>query len=508
MSSGRDVLRTAQRLTREFDEMAPPIRRTLPGSAYTNTPADFVRDVLRADSATHRETGAAYQFEWLTSIATHDRVVIRTAHGCGKTTTSAWAALWWLVTRPDGLVIALAPTQDRQARGILAREVEKWARVGGIALRRDGYTLHHDANGARLVMLSGAADVGNVEGLHAPSVLLLCDEAKSLTRETLDAVSGALTGEEAKELMVSTPGAPNGAFYDACHDDRGLWQRHHIGAPQSSRVNARWVANRAAQWGEQSPTFAMRVLGEFPADGSGTLFPWGLLHAARGWDPTPPPSRAHAKGTFMGVDVARSLAGDASAVCVVRDGRIIAREKWHESDSMKTTERVLSYVAQYAPTRIRVDASGPGGGVVDRLRQLGRPVEAVYFGGRATEPTRFANWRAEAYHTVRRCLDEKALALPDDNRLAEELAAVEVLYDRSGRLQLVSKDAIRAKIGRSPDDADALALAVASGDPNFGYQGPVELTVGPARFYTTNHPRSRHFRGELPPTGDPLLWQT
>ncbi|MBY0491206.1 MAG: hypothetical protein K2R93_15295 [Gemmatimonadaceae bacterium] len=402
------------------------------------------------------------------------------------------------------MVIALAPTADRQARGILAREVEKWARIGGIDLRRDGYTLNHDANSARLVMLSGMADVGNIEGLHAPAVLLIADEAKSLTVETLDALAGALTGDEARTLMASTPGAAVGAFYDACSDDTGTWVAHHIGAPDSSNVNPKWVQRQAAKWGTSSPSYITRVLGEFVLDGSGQLFPWGLLHASQAWEPVVPPSRHRYRQTTMGVDVARSIAGDASAVVVVKDGRVIHRETWREADSMITTQRVVALVAQFSPQSIRVDASGPGGGVVDRLRQLRYPVEAVYFGGRASEPERLANWRAEAYHTLRSRLDDRSLALPADDRLCEELAALTVLFDRTGRLQLVSKDEVRAKLGRSPDLADALALAVAVGDPNLASLAPVRLSVGPATYFSLSHPSLNRPDG-LVPSGDPVL---
>ena len=422
----------------------------------------------------------------------------------------SWAALWWLTTRTDALVILLAPTADRQGRGIIVREVEVWAKRAGIVLRSDAVGWHLDSTTSRLVVLSGSADIGAIEGQHAPSVLLVADEAKSLTRASLDAVAGALTGEEARVVLASTPGAPSGPFYDACTQLGDAWARHHVPANDSSNVSVRWVTGRQRAWGATSPTYMMRVCGEFPQDGAGTLFPWALLHAARAPIDRVAPSQLEMRGTTMGVDVARSLAGDMSSVCVVRDGQIVKRERWHGADSMRTTEKVISLVVQYRPDVIRVDAAGPGGGVVDRLRDLGYPVQEVHFGGRSREPQRFENWRAEAYHTLRDRLEAGTLRLLDDDRLSEELAAVRITFSRSSRIMLGSKDDIRALIGRSPDDADALALAC-SGEPREGeWRQPTVDSVNVGLFSFFNHGSLTAVENSaiahgLRPCGDPIL---
>lgn len=465
LSSALDGLE--QRVGRLGDEIEP----ASPFGTYRDNPSGFVVEILRGKSATRRSTGEPYQFAWLESIRDHEQTAIRTGHGVGKSAGQSWAALWWMATRAEALVILLAPTSDRQGRGVLQREVARWARRGGITLRSDAVGLHLDVTGSRLVVLSGAADVGAIEGQHAASVLLLADEAKSLTRATLDAVSGALTGDEARTVLASTPGAPSGPFFEACNDERGMWARHYVGADDSSNVNPRWVASRKAAWGESSSTFRMRVAGEFPQDGIGTLFPWSLLHAAREPINRVPLSQLEARGGVMGVDCARSLGGDQSCVYVVRDGVVIGRDRWHSNDTEETVRRVTVLAVRHRPDVIRVDVGGPGGGVADRLRALGYEVEDIHFGNRSREAQRFANWRSEAYHHLRERIECGSLRLPDDDRLSEELAAIRVEWDRSGRLALAPKDEIRALLGRSPDDSDALALAVC-GAPRGEWEPP------------------------------------
>jgi len=56
--------------------------------------------------------------------------------------------------------------------------------------------------------------------------------------------------------------------------------------------------------------------------------------------------------------------------------------------------------------------------------------------------------------------EEELLALPDDQELISELAAVTWTQLASGR-KVTGKDDIKKKLGRSPDKADAVMLLMA-----------------------------------------------
>jgi len=74
---------------------------------------------------------------------------------------------------------------------------------------------------------------------------------------------------------------------------------------------------------------------------------------------------------------------------------------------------------------------------------------------------KFVNKRAEAYWKLREMLDPKSdyeIALPDDNKLRQELCAPNFKVVKSG-IQIESKDSIKDKIGRSPDRADGVVYA-------------------------------------------------
>jgi len=102
-----------------------------------------------------------------------------------------------------------------------------------------------------------------------------------------------------------------------------------------------------------------------------------------------------------------------------------------------------------------------GVGVTDKARVMGLPIMPVNFGRSASQKKRFANLRAECWWRVRELLREGKLALPNDPKLTADLVMPKYMPDQYGRIILESKDDIRARLGRSPDSADSLALTFA-----------------------------------------------
>jgi hypothetical protein len=164
-------------------------------------------------------------------------------------------------------------------------------------------------------------------------------------------------------------------------------------------------------------------------------------------------------GVVLGVDVARSIAGDRNCLATVRGSRVDSLVTWHSTDTMAVVERVVREVVARGPRQIRADVAGVGAGVVDRLRQLGFDVAAVHFGGAPEDGKRFKNRRAELFWLLRERMETGEATLPDDDDLVADLSALRYFFTADGRIQLESKDAVRKRIGRSPDRADAIALA-------------------------------------------------
>jgi hypothetical protein len=121
----------------------------------------------------------------------------------------------------------------------------------------------------------------------------------------------------------------------------------------------------------------------------------------------------------LGVDVAR-VSGGSTVLCH-RRGLLVARLETHDrEDTMQTTARVQTALGEEEGAAAVVDSIGEGGGVVDRLRELGAPVLAYTGAAKSTLRTRdrewgFFNTRSAAYWKLRELLDPAfgaELALP------------------------------------------------------------------------------------------------
>ena len=133
---------------------------------------------------------------------------------------------------------------------------------------------------------------------------------------------------------------------------------------------------------------------------------------------------------------------------------------------------VLMDAAAGAP--VGVDVIGVGASAYDSLAGAGLQAAAINFAAAARDPwteqvyldrtgkLRFINLRAYGYWLAREMLDPAGvdpLALPDDDMLATELRTPRWSLSARG-VQVEAKDDIIARVGHSPDRADALVLAL------------------------------------------------
>ena len=162
---------------------------------------------------------------------------------------------------------------------------------------------------------------------------------------------------------------------------------------------------------------------------------------------------------IMGLDVARF--GDDRTVLVLRAGHRVNRIwRWSTLDLMQTAGRVSEIAAREKPQALFVDGVGVGGGVVDRLRQLGLRVIDVNGGARAGNAARYRNKRAEMWARMRDWLRDVG-EIPDDDELAIDLQAPNYAFDALNRIQIEKKEDMKKRGLMSPDLADALALTFA-----------------------------------------------
>jgi hypothetical protein len=194
----------------------------------------------------------------------------------------------------------------------------------------------------------------------------------------------------------------------------------------------------------------------------------------------------------MGVDSA--MGGDNTAWAVVDELGLIYLEAMQTPDTSMITSHTLYLMRKYGlrPENVLFDQGGCGQAHADRLRQQGyNGIRIINFGTSVTpekkrgttilekrkleDETRSAykNRRVEMYYCLRNLVDPsdgKVFALPKEyTELRRQLMPIPVQQDGEGTLVMppknkVNKDDTRVTmtdlIGCSPDEADAVVLAV------------------------------------------------
>jgi hypothetical protein len=167
----------------------------------------------------------------------------------------------------------------------------------------------------------------------------------------------------------------------------------------------------------------------------------------------------------IGIDPAISD-NDRTAI-IRRKGRLAYNRETHFNlNTMELVGLIRRIIDKDRPSKVCIDCIGIGAGIVDRLLELGYDVvEGVNVARSANDKEKFRNLRAELWHDMREWLSqEMPVQIPDDDELQGDLTSLGYKYDSSARLLIESKDDLRKRGMKSPDNADALALTFYVGD--------------------------------------------
>jgi hypothetical protein len=212
------------------------------------------------------------------------------------------------------------------------------------------------------------------------------------------------------------------------------------------------------------PAAEARVLGRRPTQSVDTVFSteiWNKIHASKyevvqHWP------------VQIGVDVARF--GDDYTVIHARKGFCsLVHDSVNGYDSIAVSKLVhklcwdINRESQF-DTVICVDETGVGGGVIDQLRVMGYNPTPVNSGAKSNFPKEYPNVRSELVFQLAEVCDKYLVDLSRlDSQAIEDIRkqseAVKYKLDTKGRRVIEEKSIVKARINRSPDDLDALALA-------------------------------------------------
>lgn len=158
---------------------------------------------------------------------------------------------------------------------------------------------------------------------------------------------------------------------------------------------------------------------------------------------------------IVSIDVAR-YGDDKTIFYALENNRTMAKETHEKKSTMEVVGRAVLFAQKHGIEWFCVDDIGVGAGVTDRLKELERKVIAINSSEKASIP-KYYNRRAEVYARGAEALQElKVSILPEDKELIEQLCwAKYKIIKSNGEIQIESKEDIKKRYGRSPDNADA-----------------------------------------------------
>jgi phage terminase large subunit len=423
------------------------------------------------------------------SVFDNPVTTVRSCHGIGKSWLSAKVALAFLTAYTDSYVITTAPT-FRQVENIIWRDIRATykrmtPKLGGRLFASPLLNITDEW----FAMGFAAKDPDKFQGFHAPSgyILVIVDEAAGVTEDIWVAIDAILSSGGARLLMIGNPTSLSGRFYQSHHIDPNSKKFHvscfdtpnftnngirnvedlknidldsiEVIAPHL--ITPEWVHDKIRKWGEESPMFQARCLGDFPSAEVNTLIPLNFIEAAA-TEERREELEAKQKDPlhFIGVDPARY--GDDKSVITERWGGIVNKQVINgKEDTTQTAGRVK----QLKPAAgIFVDVDGVGAGVADTLRsdKIDNVVDIHGSAGvgKNDQGLEFVNLRARVYWELAEAFKRGEISIPEDGELMAQLSAIRYEVTRRG-IKIEEKSEIKKRTLVSPDQADSLAYSYA-----------------------------------------------
>lgn len=419
------------------------------------------------------------QKEIAQSLVNNRQTAVQSCHGIGKSFLAARLICWWLETHKfdSTFVVSTAPTHD-QVKGVLWNEIGRAHRSGSLWGR---VNMTEWLVGNELIGFGRSPkNAHSFQGHHATYLLVVLDEACGIPFEIWDSANSLASNDTSRILAVGNPTDPGAHFAEVCKPGSG-WNVIKVGAFETPNftdepvpadvkrnlIGPNYVESQRnpVNGGEGSPMWFARILGEFPLDSDDGVVRYSKVAecARQGQEHTPDDLLP----VELGVDVGASAGGDQSVI-VLRTGKLaqmVVRKNTPEV--MELVGLVLNAIKMFNPTSVKVDHTGVGAGVTSRLRELrnqgdhNAQIVGVMTGAGSSDPKQFPRLRSQIWWEVGRELSETGgwdlSELPDST--INQLCAPKYTLDSSNRICVEPKDDTRARLRRSPDEADALLLA-------------------------------------------------
>ena len=439
-------------------------------SAYYDDPCGFAIDILGI-------TPWSKQAEFLRAVAEHDRVAVKAGHKVSKSNSLAILMLWFVCTR-RGARVPFTNSSNRQVKQVNYYELRRLYRnarrpIGGTLFDVPDRGLEFD-DGRQIIGFT-TDEPDRWGGISGENLMFVCDESSGIPETIFDAIAGNLAGDNAKLVLTGNPLRATGYFFDVFNTRSSGWKLLHIPSTDSPNIvedrevirglaSRKWLAQMEEDYGAESPLYQSRVEGNFPTQSEYAVIGLADVLAATQRHELAVGDFANAGPLVLGCDAARF--GDDESVIAIRRGNVIhSLVTLRNVDGPMLAAKILEVATQYRQNNetvtVNLDVIGIGASPYDALKGRYNWLRAVpvNVSESPTVDNHYARLRDQLWFELSAWLKAGG-CIPNDRRLHGECCAPSYSFDIRGNRKVESKDAIKQKIKRSPDRADAVALAI------------------------------------------------
>lgn len=405
--------------------------------------------------------------DWLINPSEPLRIAVTSGHGIGKSALVSWIILWALSTMTDTRGVVTANTETQLLTKTWA-ELQKWHNLSFIkdffqwqatsistkekdkvkSWRIDAVTW----NESRPESFAGLHNYGK-------RILVIFDEASGIPRKIWETTEGVMTDNNTQILWLvfGNPTRTDGVFYECFNKNRSMWITKRIDSRTVTRTNKNVLDNMIKQYGIDSDTVKVRILGVFPSKSENVLI--SAFDVDNAIERNLIPDSYINAPKIIGVDIARY--GTDNTVIALRQGLKLHKIiKYHGLNTKGIVTAIINNINEFSPDAVFLDMGYIGSAVYDLLSDYGYSVTGVDFGSKSSEPDKYYNKRAEMWCNMSEWLTHADLI--DDIDLKTDLISPKFYYKGdNGQIILEKKEEMRSRGLSSPDCADALALTFA-----------------------------------------------
>lgn len=298
-------------------------------------------------------------------------------------------------------------------------------------------------------------------GLHnkGSRIILIFDEASAISDKVWEVAEGALTDSDTEIiwLVYGNPTRNGGRFRECFRKFGHRWKHRQIDCRDVPGVNLIQIKKWEEDYGLDSDFFKVRVRGMFPSSSFKQYIGTDDADAAFGRN-----LRVE-NYNFAPVIITcdPSWSGDDPLVIGRRQGLMfkILRSIPKNDNDVQVATLLAAICDEEQADAVFIDA-GYGTGIYSAGITMGRTNwRLVWFGEKAPDPG-FLNMRAWMWGQAKKWLKDGG-AIPPDHELLDELTGPETVARMDGKIQIESKQDMKARGLPSPNRADCLCLSFA-----------------------------------------------